>query len=163
MRGIKGMKSYDYEIDEKKADEMLQNVFKAAGTAPNRVPFDKLRLRQQAKIGNLIAARTIAFIFLILVCASPLMFRPALNDTSGPQIVDDSLEDNVLSITLTDAGSGVDFKDIYAKGDAGNIIEPSTIDTEKSVITFADPEKSMNIYIPDNAGNITHALFTKKK
>lgn len=156
------MKSFDYQMDDKKADELLQNVFRTAGQTPNTVPFDKLLLRQKAKIGNLTAARNIAIMLLVLVFVSPLFFRPAVKDVHGPEIVADSLKEDVLSITLTDQGTGVYFDGIYAKDDSGKIIKPSSCNEDRSVITFAHPEKSLNIYIPDNAGNITHALFTEK-
>ena len=141
---------------------MLQNVFKAAGQAPNTVPFDKLLLRQKAKIGNLIAARMTAAVFLVFICICPLFFRPALKDVTGPEIVKDSLENDVLSITLTDRGTGVYFEGVYAKEDDGTIVKPSLTDSDKSMIEFEHPEKSLNIYIPDYAGNTTHALFTEK-
>lgn len=156
------MKYFDYKIDNKKADEMLQNVFRATGQAPNTVPFDKLLLRQKAKIGNLMTARVIAITALVLIVLCPVFFRPALKDVHGPEIAGDSLEQDVLSITVTDKDTGVFFEGIYAKDDDGSIVKPSSFDKDKSVVKFEHPEKSLNIYIPDNAGNVTHALFTEK-
>ena len=40
MFGFKAKKRY--EMDIKTADKMLQNVFAACDTQPNKVPFDKL-------------------------------------------------------------------------------------------------------------------------
>ena len=48
MFGFK--KSKRYQMDIKTADQMLQNVFAACDTTPNKVPFDKIVLRNKTNV-----------------------------------------------------------------------------------------------------------------
>ena len=61
---------------------------------------------------------------------------------------------------LSDPGSGVDYDNISALDIDGNEVEPVSFDEEGNYIIFDYPEKSLNIYVPDKAGNTLHLILT---
>ncbi len=152
----------EYTIDTEVADQMLQNVFKSVGQKPNTIPFDKLLLRQKAKTGNLRIARAVAVAALIFTFIMPFVFRKSYMDHTKPQIIQDYKEEGMLWIQLNDIDSGVDFSTIYAKTEDGTILLPAKIDAKAQKVAFEIKEKTLNIYISDYSGNVTHAVYTAK-
>mgnify|MGYP003589143039 CR=1 FL=1 len=156
------MSNREYKIDDRKAEEILQNIFKKAGKTPNDIKFDKLLLQQKAKIGSLQTAHIIATVILVLTIMSPFAFRPALSDTAGPELSGDSLNKGMLAVTVTDSGTGVDYSGIYAEDKDGKVTMPVSVDEDNGQVVFDTDGKELNLFFPDNAGNITHAVFTMK-
>lgn len=150
---------FEYNIDVNSANEMLQNVFEAVGQTPNTIPFDKLLLRQKAKTGSLIAARSACTAALILTLFMPLAFVYGAFDTKNPIIINNYKENELLWIELEDDITGIDYSHIYATTEDGAELLPFSIDRNKGLISFETNEKSLNIFISDYAGNTTHAIY----
>lgn len=150
---------FEYDIDMNSANQLLQNVFEAVGQTPNSIPFDKLLLRQKARTGSLLAARTICTTALILTLCMPFVFWRGLTDTKNPVITNNYKEEQFLWIELEDDITGIDYNSIYALTDSGQTLHPVSVDRETCMIAFKTNEKSLNIYISDYAGNTTHAVY----
>lgn len=162
MSIIKKKEKYEYKLDPSIANEMLQNVFEAAGQEPNTIPFDKLVLRKEVKTGSLLTARTIAIVLLVISLLLPAIFLYEGSRISTPEIVNDYKEDNLLWIELNSTSVGIDYESSYAKSDSGVIIEPAKIDKKNRLIAFDTTESSLNIYIYNYAGKNTHAIYISK-
>ncbi len=62
-------------------------------------------------------------------------------------------EDDLIYLYLSDDHSGVDFSALQAFDLNGNEIIPVSIDTASGCVTFFGVEDTLNIYVPDLAGN----------
>lgn len=81
-------------------------------------------------------------------------------DLSAPSIVSNSTEDGMVHLYLSDPGSGVNYEAIRATDPDGNEVLPLSYDEETGCVTFAYPEQSLNVYIPDHADNALHLVLT---
>lgn len=153
----------EFHMNKEDADKLLQNVFEAAGKQPNTIPFDKLLLRRKIQTTNLFIARGAALIILILTFISPLVFRQAQLSMRRPVIIDNYLYNEQLYITISSHSKGVDYEKTYAKNDQGTQLLPTYIDRKNRLIAFDTEDKSLNIYITNYAGNITHAIYTSNE
>lgn len=62
-------------------------------------------------------------------------------------------EGNLIYLYLSDGESGVDFSAIQAVDLNGQEVSPVSVDESTGCITFSDEEDTLNVYIPDLAGN----------
>ena len=83
-------------------------------------------------------------------------------DADAPVVVSDRQKDGQIYIYLSDPGSGVDYEGINAKAIDGKEVSPVFYNDEENYIVFDYPEKSLNIYIPDRAGNTLQLALTVK-
>ena len=110
------MANYEKEMDEKRADELLQNVFKAAGQAPNTIPIDQLVAKREERIRGLRIARMAAMCLLILTLMAPVAFKDSLyQDTRGPIVTEDTLKNGRLTIQVKGVSADIDYENIRAK------------------------------------------------
>lgn len=83
-------------------------------------------------------------------------------DIDTPVVTDNKLVGNQIYLYLSDTGCGVDYKNIIAKDIDGRKVEPLSYDPDSGYVIFDYPEKSLNTFIPDKAGNTLHLILTVK-
>lgn len=81
-------------------------------------------------------------------------------DDEPPSINQYSIEDGILTVTLSDSQSGIDFSNIYAIDSTGDTIQPLTMDKQTSTITFSSDPDGLTLYIKDMAGHVAEQPFS---
>lgn len=81
-------------------------------------------------------------------------------DTEPPAVVTSNEKDGKIYIYLEDNITGVDYDKIYAMSAAGNTVLPVSCNVESNLVVFNYPKSSLNIFIPDKAGNTLQLLLT---
>lgn len=78
-----------------------------------------------------------------------------------PPIIDDySVEDGILTITLSDSQSGIDFNSIHAINSAGEIIQPLSMDKLNYTASFPADPNGLTLYVSDISGHTTEQPFS---
>lgn len=153
-----------YSMDLKQADSTLQNVFAACDKKPNAISFDKLRLRQ--KLNTRVYDRILLLIsvLLLLTFLSPFAVSPmteflAGGSTTPAALVGDSMEGNVLTLTLS--GKGILFNQAYQELPDGSVEAPLSYDKRANTISFSyHAEATVNIYIPVRDQSTLHLIIS---
>lgn len=83
-------------------------------------------------------------------------------DREVPVATSCTKDGNLIHLYLSDGESGVDFQGIEAIDLNGNTITPVTVDSEKGCITFSDISDTLNVYVPDLAGNRLQLILSIK-
>lgn len=81
-------------------------------------------------------------------------------DTDPPVVVSDRKDKDKIYLYLEDDSSGVDYDNIEAIDLDGNLVAAASIDEANAVVSFYYPLDSLNLYIPDKAGNRLHLILT---
>lgn len=83
-------------------------------------------------------------------------------DDMPPAITEQSchIEGGILTFTITDTLSGVDWSSIYATTDAGQQVQPSSIDKEAGIVNIEMADDHMEIHFKDMVGNERSASIT---
>ena len=166
MFGFK--KSKRYQMDIKTADQMLQNVFAACDTTPNKVPFDKIVLRNKTNVRSerLLIGIT-AFLF-ILTLVTPLLLPKgnafvSVDSTMGRPltVVSHEMQDEAFLITFE--GNKIDITSSYMEANDGSVVYVSSYDEFTNTVTFPYDKKEYNIYVYDVTGKCIHLLLTPRK
>lgn len=76
-------------------------------------------------------------------------------DSTGPELLKSETLDDGFLLKVSDAGIGVDYRDIYAVSASGETHYPVSADEEGGVL-FEYPGEAWDIYIPDHIGNTLH-------
>lgn len=84
-------------------------------------------------------------------------------DDNAPNIENTEIEDGVLTFTVSDSQSGVNFDSIYAKNSLDEQPTPLSIDRAKSTMSFEMDPKGLHVYVQDKAGNKKEYNFTSHK
>lgn len=71
-----------------------------------------------------------------------------------------SIQDGILSMSLEDSQSGVDFQSVFAATPSGQTLVPLSADRQTGVLTFPMEEEFLVIYASDLAGNGMQATFS---
>lgn len=71
-----------------------------------------------------------------------------------------SIQDGILTMTLEDSQSGVDFQSVFAATSSGQTLLPLSADRQTGVLTFPMEEDLLIIYANDLAGNGMQATFS---
>lgn len=71
-----------------------------------------------------------------------------------------SIQDGILSMSLEDSQSGVDFQSVFAATPSGQTLVPLLADRQTGVLTFPMEEEFLVIYASDLAGNGMQATFS---
>ncbi len=77
-----------------------------------------------------------------------------------PTMTNAVLEDDILTLTITDSQSGIDFDSIYALDASQNKVIPFEIDTNESVVRFNMDTEEISIFAKDLAGNEAQAYYS---
>lgn len=81
-------------------------------------------------------------------------------DLDSPTVVSNSVDEKYLYLHVSDSGSGINYDKIRAVSLSGAEISPVSYDEAAGQITFAYPDESFNVYIPDNADNTLQLVLT---
>lgn len=82
-------------------------------------------------------------------------------DDVAPLVGDQySIQDGILTLTLDDSQSGLDWMSVYGVTTSGLSIAPSSVDKKTGTFTFEMNEESLVIYASDLAGNPMQATFS---
>ena len=86
-------------------------------------------------------------------------------DRTSPVLVSNELKDGQLLLYLQDeeGGSGIDYEHIYAADGTGEQLRPVSWDEETGCVVFDYPAASLNIFVPDYAGNTLQLILTLKQ
>ncbi len=166
MFGFKAKKRY--EMDIKTADKMLQNVFAACDTQPNKVPFDKIVLRNKTDIRSERLLICITAFLFILTLITPL-FLPkgsafvSVDPSQGRPLSVISHEMKEDSFNITFEGNRIDISSSYMEGTDGSVVYASSYDDSTNTVTFPYDKKEYNIYVYDVNGKCIHLLLTPRK
>ena len=76
-------------------------------------------------------------------------------DAEGPELLKSETLDDGFLLKVSDAGIGVDYRDIYAVSASGHTYYPVKASEEEGVFVEY-PKESWDIYIPDHIGNTLH-------
>lgn len=76
-------------------------------------------------------------------------------DAEGPKLVESETYTDGFMLRVSDAGIGVDYRDVYAVSASGEVYYPVTASEEEGII-FTYPDEAWDIYIPDHIGNTLH-------
>lgn len=74
-------------------------------------------------------------------------------DRDPPRLLSNKQQKRHVYLYVEDENAGIDYEEVYAMETDGERIEPLSYDEETGCIEFTFPESSMNVYIPDKAGN----------
>ena len=166
MFGFK--KSKRYQMDIKTADQMLQNVFAACDTTPNKVPFDKIVLRNKTDVRSERLLIIFTALLFILTLVTPL-FLPkgsafvSVDSTMGRPltVVSHEMQDSAFLITFE--GNNLDLSSCYMEASDGTVVYAVSYDEETNTVTFPYDKKEYNIYVYDVSGKCIHLLLTPRK
>ena len=76
-------------------------------------------------------------------------------DAEGPVLLgNETLKDGFV-LRVSDAGIGVDYRDVYAVSASGEVHYPVSAGEEEGIV-FGYPSETWDIYIPDHIGNTLH-------
>lgn len=81
-------------------------------------------------------------------------------DTEAPLVVSNSVDNENIYLYLSDTGTGIDYKNIKAVGLSGQEFYPASYDIASGCVAFEYPPESLNVYIPDHAGNTLQLILT---
>lgn len=82
-------------------------------------------------------------------------------DDTAPSVNDQySIQDGILTLTLTDSQSGLDYLSVHATNPAGEPIAPLSMDRQTGSFTFPMGEETLIVHAQDLAGNGMQATFS---
>lgn len=82
-------------------------------------------------------------------------------DDVAPLVGDQySIQDGILTLTLDDSQSGLDWTSVYGVTASGLSVTPVSVDKQTGTFTFEMNEESLVIYASDLAGNPMQATFS---
>lgn len=84
-------------------------------------------------------------------------------DESKPNVENTSITDGIVTFTVTDSQSGVNFDSIYAENSKGERLAPLAVDRSTSTLSFEMDPDGLHVYAQDKAGNEVLANFTSHK
>lgn len=80
-------------------------------------------------------------------------------DTTAPVFLSSKKENQQILLYVNDAYSGIDYKNITAVDSNGKPASVSRYNELEGVVVFDYPQTSLDIYIPDFAGNTLHLVL----
>lgn len=81
-------------------------------------------------------------------------------DRDPPVLTGSRHKEDTLELYFQEDGGEIDFEGIYAVSNSGQTVYPISYDKEKLVVIFAYPNKAMNIFVPDEYGNVLQLVLT---
>ena len=81
-------------------------------------------------------------------------------DNQSPVIISNHMKDDVLYLHFSDAGSGINYKEIQAVNLSGEQIAPVLVDPATGCVAFDRPEETLNLFVPDYADNNLHIILS---
>lgn len=84
-------------------------------------------------------------------------------DDNPPSFETAEILDGIITVTLSDSQSGINFDSIYAVNSAEQQVAPLTVDRSSNTLSFEMDSAGMHVYAQDKAGNEVQATFTSHK
>ena len=84
-------------------------------------------------------------------------------DDNPPEFSSTDIQDGVVTITLSDSQSGINFDSIYALDSAGERVEPTSVDRASNTLSFEMDPAGLHVYARDKADNEVQGTFTSHK
>lgn len=84
-------------------------------------------------------------------------------DDIQPNIENTEIADGIVTLTVTDSQSGVNFDSIYAEDSKGERLAPLTVDRSTATLSFEMDPAGLHVYAQDKAGNEVLGNFTSHK
>ncbi len=84
-------------------------------------------------------------------------------DDNPPEFSSAEIQDGVVTITVDDSQSGINFDSIYALNSAGERVEPLTADRASNTLSFEMDSAGLHVYARDRADNEVQGTFTSHK
>lgn len=81
-------------------------------------------------------------------------------DDNPPAVDAYAIEDGVLTFTLVDSQSGIDFNSVYATDSMGVTVYPSSVNKTSGEITFNMDANGLTVFANDLSGNQSQTTFT---
>lgn len=81
-------------------------------------------------------------------------------DDRPPEVKEFSVEDDILTIQLSDSQSGIDFSSIHAIDSTGKHLTPASVNKSKSEVTFEMDKHGLTMYVSDLCGNQVEQPFS---
>ena len=82
-------------------------------------------------------------------------------DDNPPAVDKYSIEDGILTFTLEDSQSGIDYNSIYAIDASGVSIFPKTADKNTGTVTFEMESDTLTVFTSDLSGNESQTTFNR--
>jgi len=158
-------KKLKYNMDIKTADKMLQNVFSACDTTPNRVSFDKIVLRSRQNLFSDNLLIILACVIFALTFLTPLFFPHSnafvsVDSSKGRELTVNSSEMTESTFSISFDGAPLDSGSSYMLGDDNTMVLPMEYDRETNTIVFPYVPMEYNIYVYDVNGKCIHLLLS---
>ncbi len=74
-------------------------------------------------------------------------------DDGAPELVSYSADEGILTLTVKDTQSGIDYANLYATTATGETVSPLSIDKENGVVVFELDPSGLTVSIKDLSGN----------
>lgn len=84
-------------------------------------------------------------------------------DDVSPSMENTTVSDGVLTLTVTDSQSGVDFDSIYALDSSNQRVEPLSVNRSTNTLSYEMDPEGLHVYALDKAGNEVRGNFTSRK
>lgn len=84
-------------------------------------------------------------------------------DLSPPSVASDKADNDHIYIYLEDDLSGIDYENIKARDIDGNDVAPLSYDQTSDCVVFKYPDSTLNITVPDHAGNTLQIVLTVRE
>ena len=84
-------------------------------------------------------------------------------DDNPPEFSSTDIKDGIVTISLADSQSGINFDSIYALNSAGERVEPTSVDRASNTLSFEMDPAGLHIYARDKADNEVQGTFTSHK
>lgn len=84
-------------------------------------------------------------------------------DDNPPSIEDTSIADGIVTLTVKDSQSGVNFDSIYAVNSAGERLEPVAVDRSTCTLSYEMDASGFHVYAQDKAGNESQKTYTSHR
>lgn len=84
-------------------------------------------------------------------------------DDNPPSLENTRISDGIVTFTISDSQSGVDFDTIYALNSQNQQVPPLSVDRASSSLSFEMDPAGLHVYAKDKAGNEVLGNFTSHK
>lgn len=84
-------------------------------------------------------------------------------DDIPPSFESTEILDGVVTLSIGDSQSGVNFESIYALNSAEQRVEPLTVDRSTNTLSFEMDPAGLHVFAQDKAGNEVQGTFTSHK
>ncbi len=95
--------------------------------------------------------------------SSTLFEHVNILDDNPPTIENASIEDGIVTLTINDSQSGVNFNSIYALNSKNEQVEPLAADRNTNTLSFEMDSNGLYVFAQDKAGKEVRGTFTSHK